>query len=230
MIAELHLGPSDPNNPKEDFTQTFNRTRNETFKSDISEFVKYLNLRYGGDKYFHVMDGLKREIEHIIENRKIEWLNKRPPIPEQFGKLASFASKFDGLRVFLEHDAKNGWNLSIYYDGKFDGLYFWEHEDTITEDSFDTIRKQFGEVNAHACRVIEGLFFVEGCISTEEERDENGPTEKNYIVSLPFASKPDAEKYMKTIQESSEAKKLIRNFMPKNTQIDTIRMLKVVGP
>ena len=229
MIAELHLGPTDPNNPKEDFTQTFNRTRTETFKSDISKFVKYLNLRYGGDKYFHVMDGVKHEIEHIIETRKIEWLNKRPPIPEQLGKLASFASKFDEVRVFLEHDSKNGWMLSIFHDDFSGGLHFYENEDFITEAAFDTIRKQFGEIHAHACHVIEGLFFVEGCISSEE-RDENEPIERNYIVSLPFASKTDAEKYMKTIQESSNPKSLIRDFMPKNTRIDSIRMLQVVGP
>lgn len=229
MIAELHLGPTDPNNPKEDFTQTFNRTRTETFKSDISMFVKYLKLRYGGDKYFPVMDGLKREIEHIIETNKIEWLSKRPPIPEQLGKLASFASKFEGLRVILEHDSKNGWVLDIFHDDLCGGLHFYESEDFITEAAFDTIRKEFGEINAHACHVIEGLFFVEGWISTAE-RDEDEYIEKNYIVSLPFAAKTDAEKYMTTIKESSNPKSLIRDFMPKNTRIDAIRTLKVVGP
>lgn len=227
MIATLNLGPTDPNNPKEDFTQHFNPARNTAFKEDVKKFVDYLHARYDGDKYFNVLDSFKREADRMVENRKIGWLNKRPPIPEPLASLASFATRFEGARVILDYVNKDGWNLSIYTDDVFGGLDFDEHGNT--DKSREDICRMFGKLHEHACRPIEDLFFVQAEVVTNE-RGEDEYSGKDYIVSPPFASKTEAENYLKMLNGSSEKNALVRAFMPPDTIIDYVGKGKMIGP
>lgn len=226
MIATLNLGPTDPNNPKEDFTQRFGPARNESFKGDVKKFVDYLHARYDGDKYFNVLDSFKREADRMVENRKIGWLNQRPPIPEPLASLASFATRFEEARVFLEYYKKDGWSLRIYTDHGFGGLDFDEQE---TDKSREAIYRMFGKLHEKKCRPIEDLFFVQAEVVTNET-GEDEYSGKNYIVSPPFASKPEAENYLKMLNESSEKNSLVRAFMPPDTNIDYVGKGKVIGP
>lgn len=227
MIATLNLGPTDPNDPKEDFTQHFSSARNESFKADVKKFAEYLHARYDGDKYYNVLDRFKCEVDRMVENRKIGWLNKRPPIPEPLASLASFATRFEGARVILDYINKDGWNLSIYTDGVFGGLDFDEHDNT--DKSREDICRMFGKLHEHACRPIEDLFFVQAEVVTNE-RGEDEYSEKDYIVSPPFASKPEAENYLKMINDATDKRALVKAFMPPETSIDHVLTLKVIGP
>lgn len=227
MIATLNLGPTDPNNPKEDFTQHFNPARNTAFKEDVKKFVDYLHARYDGDKYFNVLDSFKREADRMVENRKIGWLNKRPPIPEPLASLASFATRFEEARVFLEYYKKDGWSLRIYTERGFGGLNFDEHDPT--DKSREDIYRMFGKLHEKKCRPIEDLFFVQAEVVTNET-GEDEYSGKDYIVSVPFASKPEAENYLKLLNESSEKNALVRAFMPPDTNIDYVAKGKVIGP
>lgn len=229
MIATLNLGPTDPNNPKEDFTKHFTTARNESFKGDMQKFADYLHARYDGDKYFSVLDSVKREVDRMVENRKIGWLNQRPPIPEPLASLASFATRFEEARVYLEHYQKEGWSLRIYAGDNFGGLSFDEHHNPVTSDSRDIILKTFGNIHKRACRPIEGLFFIKAEVVTNEH-GEDEYSGKDYIVSLPFASKPEAENYLKLLNESSEKNSLVRPFLPPATNIDYVAKGKVIGP
>lgn len=227
MIATLNLGPTDPNNPKEDFTQHFNPARNTAFKEDVKKFVDYLHARYDGDKYFNVLDSFKREADRMVENRKLGWLNKRPPIPEPLASLASLATRFVEARVFLEYYKKDGWSLRIYTEHGFGGLNFDECDNT--DKSRDAIYRMFGKLHEKKCRPIEDLFFVQAEVVTNET-GEDEYSGKDYIVSPPFASKPEAENYLKTLNESSEKNALVRAFMPPDTNIDYVGKGKVIGP
>ena len=229
MIATLNLGPTDPNNPKEDFTTRFGPARNTAFKEDVTKFVDYLHARYGGDKYFNVLDSFKREADRMVENRKLGWLNQRPPIPEPLASLASLASRFEEARVFLEYYKKDGWDLRIYAGDNISGLTYDEHENPVTHNSRDLIRMTFGEIHEKACRSIEGVFFVKATIVSEETW-ETDYTEKDYIISPPFASKPEAEKYLKLLKESPSKREIVKPFMPPETAIDHVRDAKVIGP
>jgi hypothetical protein len=229
MIATLNLGPTDPNNPKEDFTQHFNPARNTAFKEDVKKFVDYLHARYDGDKYFNVLDSFKREADRMVENRKIGWLNQRPPIPEPLASLASLASRFEEARVVLDYINKDGWNLYIYVNGVFGGLHFDEHENPVTHNSRDLIRMTFGEIHEHKCRPIEDLFFVQAEVVTNETGEEEY-SGKDYIVSPPFASKPEAEEYLKLLNEGPGKREIVKSFMPPATNIDYVAKAKVIGP
>ena len=229
MIATLNLGPTDPNNPKEDFTQHFNPARSESFKEDVKKFVDYLHARYDGDKYFNVLDSFKREADRMVENRKLGWLNQRPPIPEPLASLASLASRFEEARVFLDYDKKDGWDLRIYAGDNIRGLTYDEHKNPVTHNSRDLIRMTFGEIHEKACRPIEGVFFVKATIVSEETW-ETDYTEKDYIVSPPFASKPEAENYLKLLKESPNKREIVKSFMPPATNIDYVAKGKVIGP
>lgn len=229
MIATLTLGPTDPNNPKEDFTQHFSTARNESFKGDVKKFVDYLHARYDGDKYFSVLDSVKREVDRMVENRKIGWLNQRPPIPEPLATLASFATRFEGARVFLKHVQKDGWNLRVYTEQWFAGLHYDERKNPVTDESRDTIYNMFGKLHEKKCRPIEDLFFVQAEVVTNET-GEDEYSGKDYIVSPPFASKPEAENYLKMLNESSEKNALVKAFMPPDTNIDYVGKGKVIGP
>lgn len=227
MIATLNLGPTDPNDPKEDFTQRFCPARNESFKSDVKKFVDYLHARYDGDKYFNVLDSFKREADRMVENRKIGWLNKRPPIPEPLASLASFATRFVEARVFLEYYKKDGWSLRIYTEHGFGGLNFDECDNT--DKSREDIYRMFGKLHEKKCRPIEDLFFVQAEVVTNETGEEEY-SGKDYIVSPPFASKPEAENYLNMLNGSSEKNALVRAFMPPDTNIDYVGKGKVIGP
>ncbi len=227
MIATLNLGPTDPTNPKEDFTQHFGPARNTAFKDDVKKFVDYLHSRYDGDKYFNVLDSFKREADRMVENRKLGWLNKRPPIPEPLASLASFATRFDGARVILDYINKDGWNLSIYADGVFGALHFDEYDNT--DKSREDIYRTFGKLHEQKCRPIEDLFFVQAEVVTNET-GEDEYSGKDYIVSPPFASKPEAENYLKMLNGSSEKKALVKAFMPPDTSIDYVSKGRVICP
>lgn len=229
MIATLNLGPTDPNNPKEDFTQHFNPARNTAFKEDVKKFVDYLHARYDGDKYFNVLDSFKREADRMVENRKLGWLNQRPPIPEPLASLASLASRFEEARVFLEYYKKDGWSLSIYAGDNISGLHFDEHENPVTHNSRDLIRMTFGEIHEHKCRPIKDMFFVQAEVVTNETGEEEY-SGKDYIVSPPFASKPEAEKYLKLLNEGPGKREIVKSFMPPATNIDYVAKAKVIGP
>lgn len=232
MIATLNLGPTDPNNPKEDFTQHFNPARNTAFKEDVKKFVDYLHARYDGDKFFNVLDSFKREADRMVENRKIGWLNQRPPIPEPLASLASLATRFDGARVALDYYKKDGWSLYIYTDRGFGGLHFDEHENPVTDKSRDDIYRMFGKLHEHKCRPIEDMFFVQAEVVTSET-GEDDYTSKDYIVSVPFASKPEAENYLKTLTEiydDNDKNEFVKAFMPPDTNIDYVAKAKVIGP
>lgn len=229
MIATLNLGPTDPNSPKEDFTRCFGPARDTAFKGDVQKFVDYLHARYGGDKWFNVLNNVKREVDRMVENRKIGWLNQRPPIPEPLASLASFATRFDGTRVILDYINKDGWNLSIYADGVFGGLHYDECSDPVTDKSREDIYRMFGKIHEKACRPIEDMFYVNAEVVTSEH-EENEYSGKNYIVSPPFASKPEAENYLKMLNESSDKHTLIQAFMPPDTSIDYVSTAKVIGP
>lgn len=229
MIATLNLGPTDPNDPKEDFTQHFSRARNESFKADVKKFAEYLHARYDGDKYYNVLDRFKCEVDRMVEDRKLGWFNNRPPIPEPLASLASFATRFEEARVFLEHYNKTGWELRIYAGDTFDGFHYDEHTNLVTPESRDDIRRTFGKIHEQACRPIEELFFVRATVVSEETW-ETEYTEKEYIVSLPFASKPEAENYLKMINDATNKRALVKAFMPPKTSIDHVSALKVIGP
>lgn len=231
MIATLNLGPTDPNNPKEDFTQHFGPARNTAFKDDVKKFVDYLHSRYDGDKFFRVLDCLKNETDCLAECRKIEWLNKRPPIPEQLASLASFATRFEEARVVLDYYNKNGWSLGIYTDNAFGGLHYDERSNPVTDKSRDTIYQMFGKIHEGACRLIEGLFYVRAEVVTDES--ENEFTGIPYIVSPPFASKPEAENYLKLMNESYddlEKTELVKEFLPPKVSIDYVSKGRVICP
>ena len=232
MIATLTLGPTDPNDPKEDFTKRFCPARNESFKGDMQKFVDYLHARYDGDKYFNVLDSVKREVDRMVENRKLGWLNQRPPIPEPLASLASFATRFDGARVVLDYYHKDGWRLGIYVDGAFGGLHYDEHENPVGDKSRDDVYRMFGKIHENACRPIEGLFYVRaGVVTNETGEDEY--SEKNYIVSVPFASKPEAENYLKMLKEGCddhEKNEHVKPFLPPDTNIDYVSTMKVIDP
>ena len=231
MIATLNLGPTDPNNPKEDFTQRFCPARNTAFKEDVKKFVDYLHARYDGDKYFNVLDSFKREADRMVENRKIGWLNKRPPIPEPLASLASFATRFDEARVFLEYYNKNGWSLGIYTDNAFGGIHYDERLNPVTDKSYEDIYHMFGKIHEGACRPIEDMFYVNAEVVTDES--DNEFTGIPYIVSPPFASKPEAENYLKMMNESYddlEKKELVKEFLPPNVYIDYVSKGRVICP
>lgn len=230
MIATLNLGPTDPNNPKEDFTTHFCTARNAAFKDDVKKFVDYLHARYDGDKYFNVLDIFKREADRMVEDRKIGWLNQRPPIPEPLASLASLASRFEGARVALDYYKGDGWSLRIYTEHGFGGLDFDEHDNT--DKSREDIYRMFGKLHEKACRPIEGLFYVQAEVVTNE-MGEDEYSGKDYIVSVPFASKPEAENYLKMMTEKCddlEKNELVKAFMPPDTNIDYVAKGKVIGP
>lgn len=231
MIAELHLVPTDPNNPKEDFTKRFCSARNESFMSDIKKFVDYLHARYDGDKYFNVLDRFKREADRMVENRKIGWLNQRPPIPEPLASLASFATRFEGAQVALDYYEKNGWSLGIYTEHAFGAFHFHEHENPVTDKSREDIYRMFGKLHEKACRPIENLFYVQAEVVTNEI-GEDEYSSKDYIVSPPFASKPEAENYLKMmtgIYDYNEKNDFVKAFLPPETNIDYVEKGKVIG-
>ncbi len=232
MIATLSLGPTDPNNPKEDFTKYFCTARSESFKGDVKKFVDYLHARYGGDKWFNVLDQFKGEADRMVEDRKIGWLNQRPPIPEQLASLASFASRFEGARVVLSYYAKNGWSLGIYANNIFGGLHYDEHKNPVTDKSHEDIYNVFGKIHEKACRPIEGMFYVQAEAVTEED-GEDEYSGKNYIVSPPFATKPEAEKYVKNMNEfydDLEKVTIAKEFLPPKTSIDYVQNAMVIDP
>ena len=229
MIATLNLGPTDPNNPKEDFTQRFGPARTTAFKEDVKKFVDYVHARYDGDKYFNVLDSFKREADRMVENRKLGWLNQRPPIPEPLASLASLASRFEEARVFLDYDKKGGWSLRIYAGDNISGLHFDEHENPVTHNSRDLIRMTFGEIHEHKCRPIEDMFFVQAEVVTNETGEEEY-SGKDYIVSPPFASKPEAENYLKLLNDGPGKREIVKSFMPPATNIDYVAKAKVIGP
>lgn len=229
MIATLNLGPTDPNNPKEDFTTRFGPARNTAFKEDVKKFVDYLHARYDGDKYFNVLDSFKREADRMVENRKLGWLNQRPPIPEPLASLASFATRFEEARVFLEYYKKDGWSLHIYAGDNISGLTYDEHENPVTHNSRDLVRMTFGEIHETACRPIEDLFFVQAEVVTNET-GEDEYSGKDYIVSPPFASKPEAENYLKLLNEGPDKREIVKSYMPPATNIDYVAKAKVIGP
>lgn len=229
MIATLNLGPTDPNNPKEDFTQHFNPARNESFMGDVKKFVDYLHARYDGDKYFNVLDRIQREVDRMVENRKLGWLNQRPPIPEPLASLASLASRFEEARVFLDYDKKDGWDLRIYAGDNISGITYDEHKNPVTHNSRDLIRMTFGEIHEHKCRPIKDMFFVQAEVVTNETGEEEY-SGKDYIVSPPFASKPEAEKYLKLLNEGPGKREIVKSFMPPATNIDYVAKAKVIGP
>lgn len=231
MIATLNLGPTDPNNPKEDFTQHFGPARNTSFKDDVKKFVDYLHSRYDGDKFFRVLDSFKREADRMVENHKIGLLNQRPPIPEQLASLASFASRFEGARVFLDYYNKNGWMLGIYASDAFGGIHYDEHKNPVKSDSREHIYQVFGKIHEGACRPIEDMFYVNAEVVTDES--ENEFTGIPYIVSPPFASKPEAENYLKLMNESYddlEKAELVKEFLPPKVSIDYVSKGRVICP
>lgn len=232
MIATLNLGPTDLNNPKEDFTRCFGPARDTAFKDDVKKFVDYLHARYGGDKWFNVLNHFKGEVDRMAENRKIGCLNQRPPIPEPLASLASFATRFEGARVVLDYYHKDGWMLGIYTDNAFGGLHYDEHKNPVTDKSREDIYHMFGKIHETACKAIEGLFYVQAEVVTDET-GEDEYSGKDYIVSVPFASKPEAENYLKTMTETCDdfdKNELVKAFLPPDTNIDYVEKGWVICP
>ncbi len=96
------------------------------FDADIRKFLNYLDTRYAGNPYFHVKSRFYDKLKQIKleEARKEE--AKRPSIPAELGKLASYAMRLHARGYLRRVSLKlNGdkWALSVYgSDESADGL------------------------------------------------------------------------------------------------------------
>lgn len=197
------------------------------FESDVKAFIDYLYANYRENKYFSVQKHLLDVIDKHYEEQYLADLNKRPPMPELLAVIASHASCFASKPgVYLEYDGE--WKLMVRSpDGAFD-MQISMYGDGYTVDGLDTddsavhydadyaistLNAYFGTRDLGQVNKIPNMFYAGAHVHLS---DGICTTYIDAIISVPFATRAEAESYGHTIlllgRYSDEMKQRIRPF------------------
>jgi len=217
-----------------DFSVSYMSPRDQRveFESDVKAFIDYLYANYSGNKYFSVQQHLLDVIDKHYNEQYLADLNKRPPIPEMLAYIASHASCFASKPgVSLEYDGE--WTLIVRSSDDDDFyMHISMNGDGYTVEGLDidihaihydadyaisTLNAYFGTRDLGQVNKIPNMFYVGACVHLSEGVFSHSETSSvDAIISVPFATRAEAESYGKTIlllgRYSDELKQKIRPF------------------
>lgn len=176
------------------------------FDADIRKFLAYLDTRYKGNPYFHVKSRLADKLKQIKleEARKEE--AKRPPIPPELGKLASYAMRFHARgylrKVSLELDGDK-WTLAVY--GNDDSIHGLEDMDYMTAKSAidQLVLGELYDCTSTPKEKIPGCAYIQAELRIYAPFSDECTVRT--VLSRPFSSEAEAEEAKRSADKNMRA-------------------------
>lgn len=203
-------------------------------EADVKAFLDYLNRNYGGNKYFSVRQHLVKTLKKNFAEQDVVRINARKSIPFVIAKLAAYASQIRDAEANLYWNDSCGWCVSVRDDSSSYGFTFRQdgegynidgYGDTHTTASYgiDKMQSYFGSRNLGACKKFKDMYYL-----IADVRYDDDPIVETCVVSVPFATRKDAEAYLKVFKEASSPVVMAKPFLPPTQAVDTVWNVRIV--
>ena len=206
-------------------------------ESDVKAFLDYLNRNYGGNKYFSVRMHLDKVLKKHYAEQDIVRMNARPSIPFVIAKLAAFASRILDAEAKLYWNNSCGWcvsvrdsrstySLTFRQDGEGYNIDGYGEARTTTNDGIGRLHSYYGSRNLGACKKFKDMYYL----IAEVRYDMDDPVVDTCVVSVPFATRKDAEDYLKVFKEAKSPVAMVSPFLPPHMAVDAVWDVRIVEP
>lgn len=206
-------------------------------EADVKAFLDYLNRNYGGNKYFSVRMHLDKVLKKHYAEQDRERINARKSIPFVIAKLAAFASQILDAEAKLYWCDSYGWCVSVRDNRSTYSLTFRQDGEGYNIDGYgdthatasygiDKMQSYFGSRNLGECKKFKDMYYL----IAEVRYDMDDPIVDTCVVSVPFATRKDAEDYLQVFKEASSPVVMAKPFLPPNMAVDTVWDVRIVEP
>lgn len=205
-------------------------------EADVKAFLDYLNRNYGGNKYFSVRQHLVKTLKKTFAEQDMVRINARKSIPFVIAKLAAYASQIRDAEANLYWNDSCGWCVSVRDDSRPYGFTFRQdgegynidgYGDSHTTASYgiDKMQSYFGSRNLRTCTKFKDMYYL-----IADVRYDDDPFADTCVVSVPFATRKDAEAYLEVFKAATSPVVMAKPFLPPTKAVDTVWNVRIAEP